>query len=493
MAIGTAAALIGSAVIGAGTAAYSASQQKKAAKSAQQSAERTADLQLAEQRAAREQIAALQQPFIQGGQSAFQALLAEYGLASAPQQPQAPAGGSGFTKTPGGFAGTSPIRNDGPDWAGYVQSNPDLMADFQANQGMYPSIEAFGQQHYQMAGQAEGRPLPMPQVPQQEPAQATTLPAPATTQAAQPVAPTFQRPQGPAAPTFQRPADAPLPTFERPELPQYQAPQGPSQFSFDPANITSDPGYQFRLNETLKGVNAASAARGKLRSGDAAAALADRASGLASQEVANAFARQLAGWQANTGQFNQDRAFGFNVFQDSANRGERAFENDRSYGTNLALNQQARGDNIFADDRAYDTSRWQYDTERMSRDFESDRAYGTGRFESDRAFNTGRQDKRISDLFGLAGIGTGAAGSVGGAAMNFANNAGNIFAQQGQAAADAAAQRASANAQLAGSLGGIGANLFANWGGGSGPRVTPGMMQQPWSPQGLTTMPQVTF
>lgn len=75
-----AAALI-PAVIGAGTAIYSASQQKKAANQGLQAQTQANDAALAEQRAAREQNLAVQTPWMNGGLSAYNKLMGELGLA----------------------------------------------------------------------------------------------------------------------------------------------------------------------------------------------------------------------------------------------------------------------------------------------------------------------------------------------------------------------------------------------------------------------------
>lgn len=66
--------------------------------------------------------------------------------------------------------------------------------------------------------------------------------------------------------------------------------------AFDPStfDFESDPGYQFRLREGLRGLDNSAASRGMLLSGAQARATQRYASDLASQEYGNAFNRWLA-------------------------------------------------------------------------------------------------------------------------------------------------------------------------------------------------------
>lgn len=87
MAIGTTAAILGSAVIGAGASALSASAQKKAARRAEQTAQQTADKNNALQREIYQQNAAVLSPFQQRGNAAGDAINALLGLGVPRQQP----------------------------------------------------------------------------------------------------------------------------------------------------------------------------------------------------------------------------------------------------------------------------------------------------------------------------------------------------------------------------------------------------------------------
>lgn len=99
-------------------------------------------------------------------------------------------------------------------------------------------------------------------------------------------------------------------SFDLSAYPEFEAPQ----FDFE-----ADPGYQFRLEEGLRAINQTAAARGSFQSGNTLRDAATFASGLASQEYGNAFAR-----------FNTNRNFDFATFQDRYNR-ER-LERDNAFG-----------------------------------------------------------------------------------------------------------------------------------------------------------------
>lgn len=494
MAISTAAAVLGAAKIGAKV--YSASKASSAAKSAAAAQAKSDAEQLAFQRDAFNTVNSLNQPFVQGGQNAYAALLQQFGIGPngqtrrvtpAPQLSRDALGNvravapipsdtsAMAAKASGGVAGTSPVEqpyggNAGqtnmsnpayfspggvgggsagtspaipydpamdafpmspnsvgaggapiagmgggygqptynatptPDWNGYLTANPDVAAQAQ-REGRDP-VE-YAQAHYAAFGQNEGRQLPMTQP--EAPVQDVQPEAPPVFDPnAAPDLTNAQRPDAMAPPTFTRGAD---PTA--PSLSEY----------FDPSKFTADPGYQFRQTEALNGVNAMSAARGKLRSGDAAKALMGRASDLASQEYGNWFARQMAKYQAARGAYQYDTG-----------RNDQNFQNDRAYGTGL----------------------WQYGTDR-----------GDANFDKDRAFQVGQRDTNTNNMFRLVGVGTTAAGNVGNAAQNFANGASNISQNGANAAGDAAYNRAAATSYGVNAVANGVGNFFSNWGGGA--------------------------
>ena len=89
----------------------------------------------------------------------------------------------------------------------------------------------------------------------------------------------------------------------------------PLVFEFDPSRLAEDEGYQFRLNEGLKAQRANNAASGLLLSGDAAREAQRYGEGLASNELNNAFQRQLTTFGTKA----DDRANRLNVLRDIYN------------------------------------------------------------------------------------------------------------------------------------------------------------------------------
>lgn len=418
MAIGTATAILGSAVLGAGASLYAGSQAKKASNKALDAQTQANNQQLQLQRDQMNLARELNEPFRQGGLSAFDQLLREFNLA--PQTPRVSSDPRSVFSPQPAAPTAAPAAQPGPDGAAYMAANPDVMAEFQRNMSSgkgreyLASIGAdtpdkFGVWHIDNFGRTEGRDIPM------------TEPAAAEAPTSGPFVPTTPEAAAPrpgtdllAAP---RP-DAP----ERPEFTRPTAGAAPELSSFL-ANFQEDPGYRFRLQEGADSVNAFSAARGKLRSGDAAKAIMSRSSDLASQEYGNWFDRQLRAYAAAQDAYRYDTT---------------------------------RADNNFSNDRAYETGLWDYDTRRSDQNFNTDRT-----------FQQQQENTRLSNLFSLANMGQTAASAVTGAGSTYAANAGTIFGSQANAAADAAYNRANANAGMVGSLAGTAANLFANWGGGA--------------------------
>lgn len=427
-------AAVAPAVIGAGATLYASGQSRRAANNANAAQQAAAAQQLAEQRAVRDQALQLQNPFIQGGYGAFDELLREYGV-----QPPQGQGGQAPPQAPQG------PRLDGQR---YFEDNDDVEANYRRiletegpdspSLGGARTPAEYAQVHYTAYGQTEGRGAPM--LPQQG-AEPTKVPSDV---GPRPDAP--QRPADLAPPTFSRPQDLAVPQFQRP------ADMGAPTFQFNPKDWINEAGVQYRIEQGGNVVNNASAARGKLRSGDAAAALLRMGQGEASAEYGNAFNRALAGF---------DRAQ--QNYQFGQQRLDNIFNADRSYGSNLWLTQQGREDEITRDKRSFDGNLWQYNTDRGDRNYLTDQNV----FGRDRAFGADRADARVNNLFRLATAGQNAAGAVTNAGQTFANNAGNIYGSQADAAAQAAYARANANNQIAGGLASAAGNIFSayNWGG----------------------------
>jgi hypothetical protein len=107
----------------------------------------------------------------------------------------------------------------------------------------------------------------------------------------------------------------------------------PNAFSYQ-----EDPGYAFRFNEGMKGLNATAAARGGLISGNALRAATDYGQASGSQEYQNAYNRYLTNNAQNLQAYNTNTAVQQNlagIGQASANNQATAFGN---YGTNAGAN-----------------------------------------------------------------------------------------------------------------------------------------------------------
>jgi hypothetical protein len=105
----------------------------------------------------------------------------------------------------------------------------------------------------------------------------------------------------------------------------------PNAFSYQ-----EDPGYAFRFNEGMKGLNATAAARGGLISGNALRAATDYGQASGSQEYQNAYNRYLTNNAQNLQAYNTNTGVQQNlagIGQASANNQAAAFGN---YGTNSA-------------------------------------------------------------------------------------------------------------------------------------------------------------
>ena len=75
-------------------------------------------------------------------------------------------------------------------------------------------------------------------------------------------------------------------------------------YTYDAFNYQADPGYAFRFNEGMKGLNASAAARGGLISGNALRAATDYGQASGSQEYQNAYTRYLSNNQQKLQAYN---------------------------------------------------------------------------------------------------------------------------------------------------------------------------------------------
>jgi hypothetical protein len=106
-------------------------------------------------------------------------------------------------------------------------------------------------------------------------------------------------------------------------------------------DLTMDPGYQFRLNEGTRGVEASAAARGGALSGATMKALAQYNQGYASNEVNNAYAR-----------YSSDLTGRFNRLSGIAGTGQQAVNSGNAAGQDLVTNNQIGVNNISSNNNA---------------------------------------------------------------------------------------------------------------------------------------------
>ena len=112
-----------------------------------------------------------------------------------------------------------------------------------------------------------------------------------------------------------------------------QTPYTPDAF-----NYQADPGYAFRFNEGMKGLNASAAARGGLISGNALRAATDYGQASGSQEYSNAYNRYLQNNAQKLQAYNTNTAnqqYLANMGQSSANNQANAIG---QFGNNAASN-----------------------------------------------------------------------------------------------------------------------------------------------------------
>lgn len=134
MAIGTTAAILGSAALGAGSSMLSSNSASRAQQQSANASQQAANAATEEQRRQYDLSRADSQPWQQAGQGALAQLSQLYNL-------------NGATSANGGI-----------NWNAYAQANPDVTAAY--NNGLFGGeggLAGAAQRHYQEYGQAEGR------------------------------------------------------------------------------------------------------------------------------------------------------------------------------------------------------------------------------------------------------------------------------------------------------------------------------------------------
>lgn len=325
MAIGTAAALLASAVIGAGASTLNSSS---AAHRAADASDRATDASVGVQNRA---LDLQQQNTAQArttGDQAIRALGDRLGLTTPTQASSATAG-----------------QGSDVDWEAYLnQGEGDISreADRVVATGEFPSRAAYAQSHWQRYGQNEGRIAPAPAKSTFDPSQPQAPGPPAILESQGPI-------DAEGSYTGQRPNVGPAPVYEAPTYRETAV--APLDVSL--GKYEQSPDYEFQLSEGNRNILANASATGALESGAALKALQKFGQDLALGDYGQ--------WRDyTTGQYNQDRSFTANR-DDAANsfagaQAQNVFNaanNTYQYGNTLAQN-------MFNSDRDYNTGR--YDT-----------------------------------------------------------------------------------------------------------------------------------
>lgn len=324
MAIGTATALLASAVIGAGASAISSN---KAVNSAAKTSQQATDASIEMQNKALDTQQANTKVIREAGDTATTALLDRLGLNPAAKEAAA-------------------ATENASRYSQYLKQNPDVAAAWEANKSdpkFGGDINAFAADHYKTFGQKEGRALPNP-----EPS------------AVQPPAAEPARPGLVQTPAYQAPTLTQTPAYEAPDVGNLDVSLG----SYEKA-----PDYEFQQSEARRGTLAGAAATGALRSGAAAKALQDRAQQIAYGDYTN--------WRNyTTGQYNTDRSradqnaqFGYNALTDQNRFKDSAAIDASTFGYNALTNQNSQANQYnqqnFNTDRAYTADQKQQGTNNL--------------------------------------------------------------------------------------------------------------------------------
>lgn len=262
----------------------------------------------------RDQNVALQQPYLNAGQSAINPLMAQLGISA------------------GGATGSSPAPATGTqDWAAYIAANPDVAAAVNAPNSGYAgdTPEARAADQYARYGQGEGRAVPTVAAPVAvQPTTATTSTNP------------FLVDPSTGAVNAPRPTADPREAYTRPETPA---------FNYGLDEYKASPGYQYRQDEARKNILSTAGATGALQSGAALKELYDRGDQIAYQD------------------FGNERGFAYDQYGADRARTDQNFAADRSYGTGVYEADRSRSDNIFSTDRDYATGAFDTKTNNLFR------------------------------------------------------------------------------------------------------------------------------
>ena len=128
------------------------------------------------------------------------------------------------------------------------------------------------------------------------------------------------------------------------QLSQRTAPGGDLMRNFGMADFQADPGYQFRMDQGMRGMTNSAAARGNLLSGAALKAASSFNQNMASNEFSNAYSRYNTN---RDGQYNKLASLA-GVGQVTADRnGQNAMQLGQSVGAGMFNNGQQMGNNLI--------------------------------------------------------------------------------------------------------------------------------------------------
>lgn len=113
-----------------------------------------------------------------------------------------------------------------------------------------------------------------------------------------------------------------------------------SGFQFNPSNLASTPGYQFTLQQGLKGVQNQASAQGLNQSGAQQKAIANFTTGLAQNTYNQQYQNALNTYQTNAGQLSSLLGLGENA---AAGVGQGAYNSTTAAGNALAQGQISAG------------------------------------------------------------------------------------------------------------------------------------------------------
>jgi len=294
--------------------------------------------------------------------------------------------------------------------------------------------------------------------------------------------------------------------FQAPDAFGYQAFEGAPAFKgITEADLQADPSYQFRKQAGQDALESSAAARGLLRSGGTAKALADYNQQAASQEYGNVYNRKASEY---------DRAAQLARADYATNRANAAENYDRNFQTGLAASEannrnrlaayQASTDaNIRGNQLGYDIAQGTYDRNlALARQQWQDQANAAAAAASAGSANANQsydramreymlahdlfqenQANQYNRLMGLAELGMRGSGAQGGYGSEYGGTLGNLYTGIGNAQAGSKMAQGNAWATGLGNLGNAAIGLYGMatdpYGGGGYPRSPQPRVQLP--------------